>query len=239
LTQLLGHPEAAVRVDVLQRCVNQPCRDPEQHLLHAVRQRLLSPLPHERNVAATAVVTMCLPRDAAMIAETVREQRSNRRLLTALCSSLLAMAPHAPRRLWPVAKAVLEVLEEDLHCMGLRTQLMGAYRSLGEFADWLVQHVSELHADTLPVITRVIESPRFVQAEAEQLEAIEQQLASHADERLRRIALMVLVATSRWYGAWDQPRLARLDRYRADPSALVAEAAQFTLPADEETPNTA
>ena len=235
LILLLEHPEAAVRVDVLQRCVNLPCRDPERLLLSAVIQRLHSQLPDERNLAATAAATICLPRDADMISGTVRDHRTNRRMLAALCFSLLAMAPHALRRLLPVARAILKVLEQDPLCVRLRVQLVGAYLSPMEFAGWLVQHISELHAETLPVIAQVVESPRFLQAGVQQLEAIEQQLTSDQDERLRRVALTALAAQCRLQGSWDEARLARLNRFRGDPSALVAEVAQFTLPLEEES----
>jgi hypothetical protein len=69
---------------------------------------------------------------------------------------------------------------------------------------------------------------------AEELEALEQRFAAHPDERIRRVALTLLATLSRLRGDWDQERLACLNRFRADPSTLVAERAQFTLPPDEE-----
>jgi hypothetical protein len=46
--------------------------------------------------------------------------------------------------------------------------------------------------------------------------------------------LACLAGLARPPRGWDEGRLRRLRGFRAGPSALVASAAQFTLPAEEE-----
>ena len=48
------------------------------------------------------------------------------------------------------------------------------------------------------------------------------------------LALAALVAVAGDSLGWNDERLARLRAYRQDPSPLVAAAAQFTLPPEEE-----
>jgi hypothetical protein len=64
--------------------------------------------------------------------------------------------------------------------------------------------------------------------------SLERRLAASDDERLRRLALAALVAQAQPPHGWDEVRLTRLRAYRTDRSALVAAAAQFTLPPAEE-----
>ena len=61
-----------------------------------------------------------------------------------------------------------------------------------------------------------------------QLESV---LSASNDDRLRRIALAVLITQSQTDG-WNDERMAKLATFRNDPSALVAEKAQFTLVPD-------
>jgi hypothetical protein len=68
------------------------------------------------------------------------------------------------------------------------------------------------------------------------LDELEAALAGQDDERLRRIALAALDAQAGDAYGWTAERLTRLRSFRADPSPLVASAAQFTLPLAEITP---
>ena len=70
--------------------------------------------------------------------------------------------------------------------------------------------------------------------DAAQLEQLEITLAASEYERLRRLAFALLEGHGRRsHGAWNQQRLERLRRYRADSSVLVAAAAQWELPDEE------
>jgi hypothetical protein len=50
---------------------------------------------------------------------------------------------------------------------------------------------------------------------------------------VRRLGLAALTGLAQPPRGWNTQRLARLHAYREDTSALVAAAAQFTLPAEE------
>jgi hypothetical protein len=63
---------------------------------------------------------------------------------------------------------------------------------------------------------------------------LEEKLAASHDERLRRIALATLVAQAEEAHGWNAERRTRLEAYRADPSPLVAAAAQFIMLPDAE-----
>jgi hypothetical protein len=62
------------------------------------------------------------------------------------------------------------------------------------------------------------------------LSDLEATLAASADERLRWLAVGALVAQTGQADGWNEERLARLERYQADPAPLVAETAQFIFP---------
>jgi hypothetical protein len=61
----------------------------------------------------------------------------------------------------------------------------------------------------------------------------ERQLAVSADYAVRRLGLAALTGLAQPPRGWSTQRLARLRAYREDTSALVAAAAQFSLPAEE------
>jgi hypothetical protein len=63
---------------------------------------------------------------------------------------------------------------------------------------------------------------------------LEEQLTTSHDERLRRIALVALVAQVEEARGRKAEHRARLETYRADPSILVAAAAQCTRLPDAE-----
>jgi hypothetical protein len=69
-----------------------------------------------------------------------------------------------------------------------------------------------------------------VPAEPDDWRAVEAGLASHADDRLRRIALAALVAQAKGPAGWTEDLRSRLAIYQTDSSTLVASAAAFTFP---------
>ena len=64
--------------------------------------------------------------------------------------------------------------------------------------------------------------------------ALEASLADSPDPILRRFALAALVGLAQSPRGWDRVLRDRLDAYRRDPSTLVAAAAQFTFPPDDD-----
>jgi hypothetical protein len=237
LLRLLDHPDPLLRLQVLQRLVSLPVADPRHRLLPGLTRKLSSPLPDERQAAAVAVFANCKPQDAERLAKVFKTLLPQRRALLALVHAFRATVGSDRRRLTPVADAVLAVLKRDPLTVELRIGLASETLSWRELAEELEQMGSagELHADSLAsVMTRL--GNWVSRTDNADLAHLEAELASKSDERLRRLALAALVVQASLAGGWSESRLDRLRRYREDTSPLVAAAAQFTLPAEEEKP---
>ncbi len=159
---------------------------------------------------------------------------ANRRALRGIVQLLAAAVGNDRRRLEPVARAVLAVLARDALTVGIRIALAAAtlsWRELAELFSGLAD--SEFHADAVAAGTAALEA-WLRRPDAADLEQLETALAGSRDERLRRLAVAALAAQSRLPGGWSTARLQRLRAYRADAAPLVAAAAQFILPTEEE-----
>lgn len=91
----------------------------------------------------------------------------------------------------------------------------------------------ELHAGTLSATVQALQHARS-RSDGEGLERLEAVPAASGEGRLRRLAVAALTAAARRQGGWSPERLERLRAYRRDRSLLVASAAQFTFPDEEE-----
>lgn len=101
-------------------------------------------------------------------------------------------------------------------------------RSLAiELSSFLKENLKQLHADAL---TAAISEIACLTREASHWQALSQALATHPDERLRRIALAALVAAANQPPGWTDEYRFQLEAYRQDDSVLVAAAANFTFP---------
>lgn len=236
LERLLDHPEPTVRLEILHRCAAEPVGDPERRLLARLLAAVRSVLPDERRAAAEAVVAACAANDAARVADAVRGLAADRRALRELARALREGVEFDRTRLGPVVRAVLEALDADAPTAGLRVELAADTLSGTELAGWLADLAGSgaLHADAVTAAVLAFDSAAG-RPDAGGLDAVEDALARHPDDRLRRLAVAALVARAGHGPGWDADRLARLHAYRDDPSPLVAAAAQFTFPA-EETP---
>ncbi len=235
LARLLDHPEPLVRHQVLQRCANLPVADPERVLFPALLRAITSPFRDERQAAAAALLATCRAQDGAVLAEAVAGLRADRRALLTLTGTLRTLVASDRRRLGAIVRAVLGALAGDPLTVGLRLGLAAEALTWDEFAEFL-QNVTgrgELHADALTAAEMALGAWTGRPAGLD-LAKVEAALARSPDERLRRLALAALVGQARLPGGWDRDRLERLCVYREDASALVAAAAQFTLPAEEE-----
>ena len=233
---LLDHPEPMVRLQVLQRLVSLPIADPQQMLLPALVRKLSSLLPDERQAVALAIFHTCTARDAGLFAEAFAGLLPQRHALVSAVQVLRATVGGDRRRLVPVARAVLTALARDPLTAGLRAGLAIEALPWQELAAMFERLASagELHADVLAACIMALGSwaGRTDNADLARLEA---DLSGRSDERLRRLALAALVVQAALPEGWSEARLGRLRAYREDPSPLVAAAAQFTLPAEEET----
>jgi len=166
----------------------------------------------------------------------VTQLLSDRRGVAVAVAALAAGVSYDRSRLLPAARAVLGALASDPLTMRPRVELAAAALAGEELAAFLGRLAAEdvLHADALAAAVAAL-SGFARRAEPEDLDALEATLAVSPDERLRRLALAALTAGARARG-WTDDRLERLRGYRRDAAPLVAEAAQFTLPADEVGP---
>ncbi len=234
LATLLTHPVAQVRLDTLQRCATLPLPDPDHALMPALFQALDAPLPDERAAAAGAVFATYAGRDAHLVGAAVRHILSNRRALVTTVRALQATLPWNRSQMLPSVRAVLAALAEDPLTAALQVEL-AVSALLWNAVTALLQHLATtdlLHAEVVTATVVALQS-HARRADATDLTAVEVALAREADPRLRRVALAALVAYSQPPRGWDAERVARLQHYRADPSPLVAAAAQFTFPPEE------
>jgi len=132
--------------------------------------------------------------------------------------------------LLPAIRAAIEALEPDPLTAGLRLKLATSALPWDELEPrlTLLAESGQLHAETLQDAETAVRLAAD-RTDADGLEGLENALGSHADERLRRFGLAALVALAARPTGWTDARLARLEAYRADPSAMVAMAAQFTF----------
>ena len=139
-------------------------------------------------------------------------------------------------RLLPTVRAVLQSLQADPLTGVERVKLAVTALPWPELEAYLVA-MAERSELTMDVMMSALCAFTFKEirhrSEIADIAVLESALSTHADERLRRLALAALVALTSTPSGWTDALLARLQAYRADPSPLVAAAAQFTFPPGE------
>jgi hypothetical protein len=224
---LLAHPESEVRIDVLQRCYQDPLTDNEHLLFTRLLALMSSILPDECKLAAQAVFALYTDHEAGLVGEAMLDLLSNRRALLIACQKFVSVLLSQRQYLLPTTRAVLAALATDRLTLALRIEIIVRGLPWEEVGPELLKLADSLHADALSQSERMLLAVA-VRPDA-QLYELEQSFAASSDERLRRLALAALIAQSRQASGWSDNAIARLETYRQDPSALVAEAAQFTF----------
>jgi hypothetical protein len=226
LARVLDRPEVEARVDLLHRVAYLPLRDEERGLFAVCLARMAGPHPDECRAATAAALVRMLPDDALALTERMRELAPNRRLLLVLQAEVAArLGPYMQAQTRPVALGLLAVLAADPRSVAQRIELAGLLFGPDDLTALLASLAErdELHVDAmvaaLAVVRRSLEPER-----------LERRLAAHADPRLRRLAVTALEAASGREHGWTDERRARLARYRADASPMVAGAAELVLP---------
>ena len=227
-TTLLAHPEPAVRVEVLQRCVQSPLTDYEHALLPQLLTSLNSRLSDECKQAAMALFSLYEGKDATLVGDTIRDLLGNRRALRTVAANFMSALYSNRRRLLPTTRAILAALSQDRLTISLRVEIMLLGLPWEEVVPVLVELAGELHADALGKAEHAIQRAVTARPDAD-LFSLEMALVGSNDERLRRLALSALLAQSQQVNGWSDALVERLYAYRNDPSPLVAEAAQFTF----------
>jgi hypothetical protein len=226
LVRVLARPEPEARLALLSRMSYVPLTDARRVLLGECVRRMGSTDPREATVAASVVLTRMGPGDVPAVTARFVELLPARRTLLALLSALEPrLGPYGPAHVKDVARAVLGPLAADAHAvpqaLGLAARVFD-WRRLG---DALIHLASRdlLHVDAMNAAHAAVRTC----AHPELLEA---HLAPQKDARLRWIALRALENASGVGEGWTAERRARLARYRADASPLVAGAAEFVFP---------
>ena len=242
---LLSHPDPDVRLATLRRCADLPLPDPTRLLLSPLLTCLSSTLPDETDVAARAVFTTYIggpQQDSFAIGAAIVQIKNNRRILRTTLDALRTALHQNRRRLRATVRAVLDALADDPVTAEARAVLAVVglpWDAVVEYLSRLAQ-TNELHASALISTARTIEQSRHGDgiAEAETgLQSLESAFAAQGDERLRYLAVAALIARSNTNAGWTHALRMRLETYRADPSPLVAAAAQFHFPPPEEQPD--
>ncbi|HVU67829.1 MAG TPA: hypothetical protein VHD63_11890, partial [Ktedonobacteraceae bacterium] len=238
---LLARPELDVRMAVLNGCTRLPAADEGQELLTRLLEAMDADDEKICAAAASAIFGTSVPDDAPAIEQGIRRLLPNRRALQEITPVLQKNLVINRRQLVPIARAMISALADDPLTITLRVELAMISLPWDEVATLLEEAAATnvLHGDALyracHVSMLVLSRYGMIgRPDSKDMIRLEKQLAASSDERLRRIALATLVAQADEAHGWNAERRARLERYRADPSPLVAAAAQFTIipPAD-------
>lgn len=235
-TLLLTHPEMDVRAATLRGCIRLPASDEGQHLLSALLAVLDADDDEGCTAAASVIFGTCVADDAPLIAKAVGRLLPNRRALQAMVAIVQKAIPLQRSQFIPVVRAMIDALAPDPLTIGLRIELAITALPWGEVASLLREAATTdiLHADALnqAYISLGLTIGRYGtigRPDSKEMVQLETELATSHDERLRRIALAVLITQAEIPPGWTAERRTRLQTYRQDSSVLVAAAAQFTL----------
>jgi hypothetical protein len=237
IAQLLAYPDPKVRLDTLQRVAQIPLTDTEQALVSPLLTAFESSLPDELMAAAEAIFTTYVGREAALVCKSIEHFRGNRRAIITASQVLQKTIWKSRSQMLPTVRAVLTALRADPLTAAVQANLAIIALPWEEVLVILSDLAASnaLHGEALMTAVQAIQSAAR-RPDAAGLTLLEEPLRQRADERLRRLGLASLVALAEPPRGWDQARLALLNAYRADSSALVAAAAQFTLPVEEINP---
>jgi hypothetical protein len=236
---LMEHREPRVRLNALSRCVEMPLLDSERILQPNLVKLLASKLPDESRAAAGALfATYSSPADATLAAQAVAGILPNRKILQDTFRVLMSHLGSRRDKLLPVARAVLPVLRTDPLLLNYEVELAlmvsASWQEVGAYLTELVTtRRQNLHPGAATYTVATVENIVRNWADTTQVAALELEFSQHADDLMRRLGLAMLTGLAAPPRGWNAPYRARLEAYRADPSPLVASAAQFIFPPDE------
>jgi hypothetical protein len=230
---LLARPEQSVRLGALRACVPLTLPDLDGVVVPRLLELARTGTPLDAEPALRALFAICAERDAAAIGAFASEMLPNRRRLIWLLQA--SRAQYGGQRSLVAVRSVLEALAAAPLTATARVELALARLPSEEWAAFFARMAAngELHAEALITACETIVNQAW-SSDARRWQPLEAALATSEDAALRRIALAALVGQTRKAQAWSDEQRARLQRFQADPSPLVAAAAQFTLSADEE-----
>ncbi|GHO46105.1 hypothetical protein [Ktedonospora formicarum] len=231
-TLLLQHPNKRIRFSIFHRHISNYRRlegtDSNRDLLLALAQMAEMGEKEERQNATKFLFRLCSSQDSDLISQVFRSRLSRFDILQEMVSSLDACLKGL--NFLSIIRGVLDVLATSPFTTLLRLQLAISHLPADELILFLCDLAAsnELHADALIKACHHFDRDlgRFDLPILERLENI---FASSEDERLRRLALALLLEQVQRTNRWSAANLYRLRRYRTDTSLMVATAAQFTF----------
>ncbi|CZR61628.1 uncharacterized protein PAC_11525 [Phialocephala subalpina] len=234
LFQLLAHPDPVVRVHALKRCGVHPLHDPDNLLAPRLFELVLSTIEDEAEAASVAIFKTYATSNVELIGDTYRKLLKHRKTLQVFHGEYWFVALGRKKNFNPVTHMILKVLKEDRFSVKMRVKLMFEALYWDEIRPYLFEIVPELHADALVEMEGAIEDnmSRWKRSKDSLLDA-ELEMVKSEDERARRLALSLLIGGVDEDKGWTRAERDRLEKYRKDPSPLVAEKAwEFEI--DEE-----
>lgn len=221
-------------LDIIGRWSALPISDPDGEIARALLPALQSNVLDECRTGAAAIFNTYKPDEAPLIGEAITNIIAQRQKLTLVLDILRAFMYWQRERLLPIVHAVLDSLQPDPLTAVERVKLAVAALPWSELGTYLVQLAArdELTADVMASAIAAFQEHRR-RSDIADITVVEMTLSQQDDAQLRRLALAVLVTAANSPSGWTEELIARLHEYRADPSPLVAAAAQFTFPPGE------
>ncbi|KAE9367893.1 hypothetical protein N431DRAFT_561746 [Stipitochalara longipes BDJ] len=228
---LLNHPTPEVRLETLRRLNSMPLSDPSNILSPRLFELVRSEYQDEVDAAIRAIFATYAQTQIPLIVSLYESLILDRKLLIRVHDTpwISQINPRDEmKHLRPVTHAILDVLKKDRLSVKRRVKLMFEGLPWEEIKGHLVGIVSELTPDALVFLCEQLEDEGWSagwKRAGDDFSLTERELAKSADERARRVALSLLVASVGENGEWTKEKRDRLEKYREDDSVLVAERA--------------
>ena len=241
LLRLLNHESPEVRIAALERCDEKPVEDSNNILASRLFELIFSEFDDECQGAAKAIFETYARTNVEQIGEVYRKLLSDRKTLKRVHNAYMDIVSPFPGRkyLRPVTRLLFSIFKTDRLSVTRRVNLMFNGLPWEELRPYIFEIVPDLHADALHAAEVFIEKNETGWKEPhDDLLKVELGMAGSKDERARRLALSFLIGGVDESTGWTDEERYRLEGYRNDTSALVAEAAwEFTIPekVDEES----
>jgi len=234
LLRLLSHESPEVRIAALKRCDEKPVEDSNNVLAPRLFELISSEFDDECQSAAKAIFEIYAKTNVEQIGEVFRKLLCDRKTLKRVHNAYMdIVSPFSGRKyLRPVTHLLLSIFKTDRLSVIRRVNLMFNGLPWEELRPYIFEIVPDLHADALHAAEVFIEKNGTGWKEhQDDLLKVELGMAGSKDERARRLALSFLIGGVDESTGWTDEERYRLEGYRNDSSALVAEAAwDFTIP---------
>lgn len=229
MTLLLGHPDAQVQRDTLERLVFMPLGLSDKGLRDALTPMLEDIDPTVCQLAAQALLAMYAADDDVELVNTFS-------LITQAQSLVAIVNAYEQRKLvnsyglaWSAHKLGEMLLARRWQPgQAIRLTMMMLNCSVSSSFIHQIQQAGLLHPGAVDIGLDTLEKAAAGHA-AQALEKMEFELRSASDMGLRRLGLGLLCELAHQYG-WGGEYLDHLQSYRNDPSLWISDAAELIIP---------